>query len=130
VVEVPGREGLVVLTGGEPETTNNRMELIGAIEGLKEVRRLIERGEVPAETPIHLYSDSSYLVKGVEEWLEGWERKGFKKVKNRELWEELARLKKGLNLRLHWVKGHDGVERNEKCDLVAREMAQFFKNNR
>jgi len=106
-----------ILSGGEKYTTNNRMELMGVIAGLEALKE-------PCD--VQIVSDSNYVVKAVNEWLEGWIRKGFKKVKNVDLWERY--MKAASEHRVHgvWVKGHDGHEQNERCDTLAREEAQKY----
>lgn len=109
-----------VLSGSEKATTNNRMEMFAMIESLKAVRKLIE-GE--KEYHIDYFVDSQYLLKGINEWLEGWKKKNWKSstghIKNRELWEEIDELIQGLKINWHWVKGHAGNKYNEKVDQIA-----------
>jgi ribonuclease HI len=104
------------LSGFAELTTNNRMELLGAIAGLEALKR-------PCR--IRLTTDSQYLVKGMTEWIDGWQRKGWKnskkeEVANRDLWERLLELAKIHDIEWVWVKGHDGHEENERCDELAR----------
>jgi ribonuclease HI len=104
------------LSGYEPETTNNRMEMIGAIEGLKSLKR-------PCQ--VRLTTDSQYLKKGMTEWLDGWIKKGWKNsqkkpVANRDLWEQLVELRDIHQIEWCWVKGHAGHDENERCDELAR----------
>lgn len=106
------------LSGGEVMTTNNRMELTGVIEGL---RALSEPCEV------EIISDSTYVVRGINEWLTGWVRKEFKKVKNPELWQEYLEVSAPHRVRAVWVRGHDGHPENERCDKIAREVAARYK---
>lgn len=123
----PGGWGAVVifpenrvkeLGGGERPTTNNRMEMLGAIAALKAV---MDRPE-----PVKLYTDSGYLINGITQWLQGWKRRGWrtmdgKPVLNQDLWERLDALSQALGARLIWghVKGHAGHELNERCDEIA-----------
>ncbi|MBM6551914.1 ribonuclease HI [Marinomonas ostreistagni] len=105
------------LCGGANDTTNNRMELQGAIEGLKALKE-------PCK--VDLYTDSSYVQKGITEWLAGWKRKGWKTaskqpVKNQELWQELDALCQKHDVKWHWVKGHAGIEGNEIADQLANQ---------
>lgn len=105
------------MSGGEAETTNNRMELMAAIQGLKRLTK-------PSRVTLH--SDSQYLVKGMSEWLSGWKRNGWqnsakKPVVNRDLWEELDRLASGHVVEWRWVKGHAGNIGNEKADKLAND---------
>lgn len=105
-------------SGGDPMTTNNRMELLAVIEGL---RRLKEPCQV------ELFSDSSYVVKGINEWLPGWRRKNFAKVKNPELWKAYLEAADGHRVKGNWVRGHDGHPENERCDELARNEATRYK---
>jgi len=103
--------------GGDPATTNNRMELMAVIEGL---------GALSGPAEVDLYSDSQYVLKGLSEWMDGWKKKGWKNasrqpVKNRELWERLDDLRSRHEIRFHWVKGHAGHELNERVDRMAVE---------
>jgi len=104
------------LSGFEPETTNNRMELLGAIAGLEALKR-------PCK--VRLVTDSQYLVKGMTEWVEGWQRKGWRNSKkeavaNRDLWERLLESAAQHQIDWQWVKGHAGHAENERCDELAR----------
>jgi len=101
--------------GGEPETTNNRMELRGVIEGLKLLKE-------PCDVTV--VSDSSYVVKAINEWLPAWVKRDFKKVKNPDLWREYLEVSRPHTVRGIWVRGHDGHPENERCDQLAREEAQ------
>ncbi|MEA2112254.1 MAG: ribonuclease HI [Campylobacterota bacterium] len=107
-----------VLSGGEAHTTNNRMELLGAIEGLRALKE-------PCE--VDIVSDSSYVTKGINEWLSGWIKKNFKKVKNPDLWQEYIEVSRPHKVKGIWVKGHAGHEENERCDKIARDIAEEFK---
>ncbi len=105
------------LSGYDPETTNNRMELLGAIAGLEALTR-------PCQ--VHVTTDSQYLVKGMTEWISGWQRKGWKnskkeEVANRDLWERLVELGKIHEITWIWVRGHAGHAENERCDELARQ---------
>jgi len=104
------------LSGYEPETTNNRMELTGAIAGLEALKR-------PCR--VSLTTDSEYVKKGITEWIDGWVAKGWKNsqkkpVANRDLWERLLELSKQHQVEWHWVRGHAGHAENERCDALAR----------
>ncbi|WP_373073517.1 ribonuclease HI [Sulfurimonas sp.] len=122
----PGGYGVVLrygnkekeLFGGEAHTTNNRMELLGAIEGLRALKE-------PCE--VEIVSDSSYVVKAINEWLEGWIKKDFKKVKNIDLWKEYIEVSKPHKIKATWVRGHNGHDENERCDQLARDEAQRQK---
>ena len=108
------------ISGGERQTTNNRMELTAAIEGL---RALKER------TSVDLYTDSVYVKNGITEWIHAWKRNQWKRrsgkrwlpVKNDDLWKELDRLTGQHDVTFHWVKGHAGDPDNERCDELARQ---------
>lgn len=113
-------------SGGEAQTTNNRMELravIGAIEAF----RLI------GEDRMVLCTDSQYVKNGITDWIKRWKLNGWRNaqkqsVKNRELWEELDGLVSKTNVDFVWVKGHAGIKYNELCDsMVRREMERFLK---
>jgi ribonuclease HI len=108
-------------SGGESLTTNNRMELRGVIEGLKLLKE-------PCE--ISIVSDSSYVVKAINEWLDGWIAKDFKKVKNVDLWKEYLEVSKPHHITATWVRGHNGHPQNERCDILAREQANRFAKER
>ena len=110
------RDHIKELSGFDPETTNNRMELLGAIVGLEALKR-------PSQ--VRLTTDSQYLVKGMTEWVDGWQRKGWKnskkaEVANRDLWERLLVQGGKHQIEWCWVRGHDGHVENERCDELAR----------
>jgi len=106
---------------GMDDTTNNRMELMAVLEGLKALK-------YPCRVRIH--TDSQYIARAInEKWLEKWQKNGWKTtqktdVKNRDLWEELARLLQAHQVEFNWVRGHSGHEYNERCDELARQAAQ------
>src|SRR6185369_14530495 len=105
------------VSGAEVETTNNRMELTAVIEGLKRLTRSCH---------VVVTTDSQYLVKGMTEWIDGWQRKGWRNSKkepvlNRDLWEELVKLAERHTIEWRWVRGHNGHVENERCDSLARE---------
>ncbi|MEM9473077.1 MAG: ribonuclease HI [Pseudomonadota bacterium] len=104
------------LSGGESETTNNRMELQAAIEALNALKR-------PCK--VALYTDSVYVRDGITKWIKGWQRNGWrtaakKPVKNAELWQELQAALQPHDIDWHWVKGHAGHPENERADELAR----------
>lgn len=107
-----------IISGGEVHTTNNRMELLGVIEGLRALKE-------PCDVTI--ISDSSYVIKGINEWLEGWIKRNFAKVKNPDLWQEYIKVSTGHSITGVWVRGHNGHPENEQCDQIAREEAEKFK---
>jgi ribonuclease HI len=111
------------LSGGEKETTNNRMEMTAAITALEALSR-------PCRVTVT--TDSQYLVKGMNEWLHGWLRKGWlnskkEPVLNRDLWERLNALAAVHDIEWRWVKGHDGHAENERCDELARLAIKQFQ---
>jgi len=113
------------LSGGEAETTNNRMELLAAISGLEAIKK-------PAE--VTLYTDSQYLCRAFQEhWVTNWQRNGWKTaskapVANRELWERLIRETHRHTVTFEWVRGHAGHAYNERCDALAVAERKKFGN--
>lgn len=110
------------VSGGEAETTNNRMELTAAIEALKQLK---------APCDVALYTDSKYVLQGFTEWLPGWRAKGWKTadkkpVKNVDLWQALEAAAHGHHIQWHWVKAHNGDAHNERVDALAVEESQKF----
>lgn len=100
------------LSGGERETTNNRMELMAVIKGLEALSRRCR---------VDLYTDSQYVQKGVTEWMAGWKRKGWPdRIKNQDLWQALDAQLARHDVKMHWVRGHDGHPENERADALAR----------
>ena len=103
------------LSGGESETTNNRMEMMAVIKALEALKKNSE---------VTIYTDSKYVKQGAEEWLEGWKAKGWKNaakqpVKNQDLWERIDSLIHHHSVTFIWVKGHAGHEMNERVDKLA-----------
>ena len=120
----PGGWGVVLiyqghrreLNGADPDTTNNRMELLAAIRGLEALTR---------RAPVDLYTDSTYVRDGITKWLPGWKSNGWKTaakkpVKNQDLWQRLEAALRDHDIRWHWVKGHAGHPENERADELAR----------
>lgn len=116
----PGGYGVVMkcgpivkeLSGGFACTTNNRMELLAVIVALESVRW--------QNAEIHVTSDSSYVVNAINEnWIEGWKRRGFAKVKNADLWLRFLQVYGRHRVAFHWIKGHAGHPENERCDALA-----------
>ena len=112
------------LQGGEPETTNNRMELLAAIAALEALKR---------PCAVQLYTDSVYLRDGITKWLHGWKAKNWrtaakKPVKNVDLWQRLDAARTRHEVAWLWVKGHAGHPENERADELAREGLAPFKN--
>lgn len=112
------------LSGGEADTTNNRMELTAVISALSALKE-------PCN--ITLYTDSRYVMDGIEKWIQNWKQNGWKTankksaVKNVELWQKLDELQAKHQIRWVWVKGHDGHPENERCDTLARKAAAEYK---
>jgi ribonuclease HI len=108
------------LSGGAPETTNNRMELLAAIEGLRALTK-------PCRVTV--LTDSQYVIKGITTWVFGWKRNGWRTsskgdVVNRDLWEQLLAATEGHQLTWQWVKGHSGHPDNERVDRLAQAAAE------
>jgi len=107
------------ISGGEPQTTNNRMELTAAIAALRALHQPVE---------VDLYTDSMYVRNGITEWIDAWKRNGWRRrsgkrllpVKNVDLWKELDRLVAEHQVTFHWVEGHSGHPENERADELAR----------
>ena len=107
------------LKGGEPETTNNRMEMMAAIKALEAIKPGYQGS-------ITLWTDSTYVLKGITEWIHGWKKRGWKKsdkkpVINKDLWQRLDALNAERDVNWKWVKGHAGIEGNERADELARQ---------
>ncbi|MGE7840661.1 ribonuclease HI [Lysinibacillus sp. NPDC093712] len=116
------------LFGGVVNTTNNKMELQGAIEGLKALNQ--------KDIPVELYSDSNYVIQGISSWIHGWKKNGWKNaskkpVENKELWIELDKLRNTFNdIQFIKVKGHNGVELNELADDLANKGVDLARNGK
>jgi ribonuclease HI len=105
------------ISEGFQRTTNNRMELLAVIKALEMIK------VVPSE--VEIYSDSKYVVDAVEKgWLFGWEKKGFAKKKNPDLWQRFLKIYRKHNVKFYWVKGHAGHPLNERCDELAVQAAE------
>ncbi|HHX72553.1 MAG TPA: ribonuclease HI [Clostridiales bacterium] len=129
----PGGYGVILqygefekeISGGEPETTNNRMELMGVITGLSALKE-------PCD--VTLYTDSQYIVNGMNQgWAEKWQKNGWMRNKkepalNPDLWERLLTLCKTHRVTFHWVKGHADNPYNNRCDALAVAAAQKYKS--
>lgn len=117
----------IVRNGGESDTTNNRMELMAVIVGLRALNR---------PTSVELVSDSTYVLQGLSTWMKGWKANGwkrregkqFKEVKNVDLWQELDRLVEKHEVRFTHVRGHQGHPENEKCDQLAVEACRQIQS--
>lgn len=112
--------------GGERNSTNNRMELQAVIAGLSALKKRCR---------VHLYSDSKYVLQGLESWMAGWKKKGWmrseggrkKPVKNVELWQQLDELISRHEVHYHHVRGHSGHSENERCDVMAVAASQNYR---
>ncbi len=107
------------ISGGKEETTNNQMELLAVIEGLKALKEACI---------VEVFSDSKYVVNGINLWLANWLKNGFKTanktaIKNQDLWQEYLEISKQHKIKANWVKGHAGHAENERCDELARNEA-------
>lgn len=114
------------VSGGERETTNNRMELTAVINALLALKR---------PTRVRLISDSEYVLKGLTEWMAGWKQRGWRKsnkkpVLNADLWQRLDELMQAHTLEVQWVRGHTGHVENERCDELASAEAEARKPRR
>ena len=104
------------LCGGEPETTNNRMEMMAVIQGLSALKK---------RSTVHIYTDSKYVMDGINQWMDGWKARGWKTaskkpVKNQDLWQEIDSRVNAHDVTFFWVKGHAGHPENERADELAR----------
>jgi ribonuclease HI len=113
------------ITGGAAATTNNRMELMAAIESLNMLKEACD---------IDFHTDSEYVRNGITAWLAGWKRNGWrtaakKPVKNADLWQQLDAANARHNVRWHWVKGHAGNDLNERCDELVQQAIARVKEN-
>lgn len=105
------------ISGGERDTTNNRMEMTAVIRALELLKQ-------PSTVEVH--TDSQYVQKGIRDWLPGWKRRNWrtadgKAVKNQDLWQELDRLAQKHRIEWHWVRGHAGHPENERADVLANQ---------
>ena len=110
------------LSGGEPDTTNNRMEMTAVIEGLNALTESCE---------VELYSDSKYVIDGITKWVYGWKKRGWvnaskKPVRNADLWHDLIEATDRHSVSWNWVKGHSGHPENERVDELASNAAEAF----
>jgi ribonuclease HI len=110
-------------SGGEKDTTNNKMELTAVIRALSAARKHAE---------VEIHTDSQYVKNGMQAWIKNWKKNGWKTadkktVKNQELWQELDELAQKIKIHWHWVRGHSGHEMNERVDELARTAAEKLK---
>jgi len=121
----PGGWGCILLHGdqeqtffgGEKQTTNNRMELMAAIEGLR---------ALPQSSTVALYTDSKYVKDGISQWIHGWKKRNWRKadgkpVLNMDLWQQLDAEQQKHSVQWHWVKGHSNDKYNDRADLLANQ---------
>jgi len=113
------------ICGGEFETTNNRMEMIAAINALKALKR---------SSPVKIHTDSKYLMDGITKWIQKWRANGWrttarKPVKNADLWQELEVLLESHDVEWAWVKGHSGHPENERADALANQGMALYKGS-
>jgi len=110
------------IAGGDKSTTNNRMELTAVIRALESLNR---------DVPVEVWSDSTYVIKGITEWIHGWKKRGWKRkggeVLNVELWKQLDELSHRYQIKWHWVKGHAGHPLNERADRLAVEQTELMR---
>jgi ribonuclease HI len=114
------------VSGGDPETTNNRMELLAVIRGLE---------ALPGPSAVRVVSDSEYVVKGLREWLDGWKARGWrtaakKPVKNDDLWRQLDALRATHRLSPEWIRGHNEHPENTRCDALAVAAIERMRRGR
>lgn len=126
IIQDSKAEVILKSSGVDMPTTNNKMELEGVIRGLKGlIEKWIEDGISDRESPVFVYSDSKYVIEGIEKWVPGWKARGWKKADNKEpenllLWKELDQLRNNFDkITFLWVKGHAGHPQNEMCDKMA-----------
>ena len=117
VMKVPEKNYEKRFSKGFRLTTNNRMELLAVIVALEKLKS--------TENDIHIYTDSKYVADAInQKWIFGWIKKGFKNVKNPDLWKRLVPLIKAHKITFHWIKGHAGHPENEICDQLAVKASQ------
>ncbi|KZY67037.1 ribonuclease HI, partial [Oleiphilus sp. HI0067] len=114
------------LFGGELDTTNNKMELTGAIEGLRALKR---------PSKVRLFTDSQYVKNGIETWIHGWKKNNWKTsakkaVKNADLWKALDAMCQSHEVEWHWVKGHSNHTENDIADALANKGVEYALNNK
>jgi len=119
---------VVAKSGGDVQTTNNRMELTAVIEALRHI--LAQPGEVAS---VQINTDSQYVKNGITQWIHNWKRNGWRTaskdpVKNKEYWIALDELSAKVPIRWQWVKGHAGIELNERCDALVRQEMDAILN--
>ena len=123
-VLINNSNNFIELKGTQRQTTNNRMELIAVIEGLKSIKE---------NENIEITTDSMYVKNGINQWINNWKRNGWKTaakkpVKNKDLWQELDELVQNYSIKWIWVKGHSGHPGNERADQLANEAIEEFQD--
>jgi len=111
------------ISGGARDTTNNRMEMMAALEAIRAMKRSM---------PLHIYTDSTYVRDGITKWIHAWKAKNWKTaakkpVKNKDLWQALEEALAGHDVTWHWVKGHAGHPENERADALARAALEDYR---
>lgn len=114
LLQTPNKKHQKIIKGSELNTTNNRMEITAIIEGLKAIKK---------PSKVTIYCDSNITVRTINEWLEGWVRKNFRRVANVDLWKEYIEVATNHQIKAIWIKGHSGIPENELVDDIAREEA-------
>jgi len=123
ILKHPATGDVAEVSGGEDQTTNNRMELTAVIEGL---------AALTSPSRVHLVGDSEYVLKGISEWMPGWKKRGWRKsnkkpVLNADLWQSLDTLLQQHDVQVEWTRGHAGHTENERCDQLAFNEAESRK---
>lgn len=123
-VLINNSNNFIELKGTQRQTTNNRMELIAVIEGLKSIKE---------NENIEITTDSMYVKNGINQWINNWKRNGWKTaakkpVKNKDLWQQLDELVQNYSIKWIWVKGHSGHPGNERADQLANEAIEEFQD--
>lgn len=121
LLQTPNKKHQKIIKGSELDTTNNRMEITAIIEGLKAIKK---------PSKVTVYSDSNITVRAINEWLEGWIRKNFRKVANVDLWREYLEVSAQHQVKAIWVKAHSGIYENELVDDIARSEAMKLHSKR
>ena len=121
LLQTPNKKHQKIIKGSELDTTNNRMEITAIIEGLKAIKK---------PSRVTVYSDSNITVRAINEWLEGWIRKNFRKVANVDLWREYLEVSAQHQVKAIWVKAHSGIYENELVDDIARSEAMKLHSKR
>lgn len=120
ILRHPATGKSIEASGGEPHTTNNRMELTAVLQGLRSLKQ---------PSAVKIVGDSEYVLKGLTEWLPGWKKRGWRKadkapVLNADLWQQLDEQKQIHPITVEWTRGHAGHQENERCDQLAKAAAE------